>query len=140
MKTEHDYFKSYLCRLFAYESNRCNENCNEKQTFEHLLFYCRHYVNEQNELKNNMKIFVTLRTLFNTDEDIKNVLNFIKKYQDLYEKVNFRHDKERKNTHRKMRKSKVDKEALERFSKIREKNKAKKERRRVFIRHLFDAK
>ena len=78
MKTEHDYFKSYLCKLFAYESNRCNENCNEKQTFEHLLLYCRHYVNEQNELKNNIKIFVTLRTLFNTDEDIKNVLNFIK--------------------------------------------------------------
>ena len=78
MKTEHDYFKSYLCRLFAYESNRCNENCNEKQTSEHLLFHCRHYVNEQNELKNNMKILVTLRTLFNTDEGIKNVLNFIK--------------------------------------------------------------
>ena len=78
MKTEHDYFKSYLCRLFEYESNRCNEKCNEKQTFENLLLYCCHYVNEQNKLKNNMKISITLRTLFNTDEDIKNVLNFIK--------------------------------------------------------------
>ena len=78
MKTEHDYFKSYLCRLLEYESNRCNDNCNEKQTFKHLYLYCRHYINEQNELKNNMKIFVTLRTLFNTDENIENVLNFIK--------------------------------------------------------------
>ena len=70
MKTEHDYFKSYLCKLLEYESNRCNESCNEKQTSEHLLLYCRYYVNEQNKLKNNIKISVTLRTRFNTDEGI----------------------------------------------------------------------
>ena len=78
MKTEHDYFKFYLCKLFEYESNRCNENCKKKQTFKHLLLHCRHYVKKQNELKNNIKISISLRTLFNTDEDIKNVLNFIK--------------------------------------------------------------
>ena len=76
MKIEHDYFKSYLYRLFAYESNQCNEECNEIQTSEHLLLHCRHYVNERKEMKNNMKISITLRTLFNTNEDIKNVLNF----------------------------------------------------------------
>ena len=78
MKIEHDYFKSYLCRLLAYESNRCNEECNETQTSEHLLLYCRHYKKERNEMKNNMKISITLRTLFNTNESIKNVLKFIK--------------------------------------------------------------
>ena len=78
MKIEHDYFKFYLYRLLAYESNQCNEKCNEIQTSEHLLLHCRHYVNERKEIKNNMKISITLRTLFNTNEDIKNVLNFIK--------------------------------------------------------------
>ena len=78
MKIEHGYFKSYLYRLPAYESNQCNEECNEIQTPEHLLLHCCHYVNEQKEMKNNMKISITLRTLFNTNEDIKNVLNFIK--------------------------------------------------------------
>ena len=78
MKIEHDYFKSYLCRLLTYESNRCNEECNEIQTFEHLLLHCRHYKKKRNEMKNNIKISITLRTLFNTNESIKNVLKFIK--------------------------------------------------------------
>ena len=78
MKIEHEYFKSYLYRLSAYESNQCNEECSETQTSEHLLLYCRHYLKERKEMKNNMKIFITLRTLFNTNESIKNVLKFIK--------------------------------------------------------------
>ena len=78
MKIEHDYFKSYFCRLFTYELNRCNEECNEIQTFEHLLLHCRHYKKKRNEMKNNIKISITLRTLFNTNENIKNVLKFIK--------------------------------------------------------------
>ena len=78
MKIEHDFFKFYLYRLFTYELNQCNENCNETQTFEHLLLNCHHFSNERKEMKKNMKIFVTIRTLFNTTESIKNVLNFIK--------------------------------------------------------------
>ena len=78
MKIEHDFFKFYLYRLFAYKSNQCNENCNEIQTFKHLLLKCHHFLNEQKEMKKNMKISVTIRTLFNTTETIKNVLNFIK--------------------------------------------------------------
>ena len=78
MKTEHDYFKFYLCRLFEYELNRCKKSCNEKQIFKHSLLYCRYYVNEKNKFKSNMKTSVTLRTLFNTDENIKTVLDFIK--------------------------------------------------------------
>ena len=78
MKMRHDFFKSYLCILFAYESKQCNENYNEIQISEHLLLNCRHYFNEQKDLKNDMKISITLRTLFNRNENIKNVLNFIK--------------------------------------------------------------
>ena len=78
MKIGHGFFKSYLYRLPAYESNQCNGNCNEIQTPKHLLFNCRHFLNEQKEMKKNMKIPVTIRTLFNTTEGIKNVLNFIK--------------------------------------------------------------
>ena len=39
---------------------------------------CRHYKKKRNEMKNNMKISITLGTLFNTNEGIKNVLKFIK--------------------------------------------------------------
>ena len=78
MKMRHKFLNSYFCRLLAYELNWCNENCNEIQISEHLLLNYRHYINEQRELKKNMKSFVTLRTLFNTNENIKNVLKFIK--------------------------------------------------------------
>ena len=78
MEIKHDFFKFYLCKVFTYELNRCNENCNKIQTSEHLLSNCHHYFDEQKQLKNNMKISVSLRTLFNTSESIKNVLNLIK--------------------------------------------------------------
>ena len=51
IKSEHDFFKFYPCRLLVYESNQCNENCNEIQTFEHLLLNCCHFSNEQKEMK-----------------------------------------------------------------------------------------
>ena len=78
MKIEHDFFKSYLHRLFVYELNQCNKNCNEIQTFEHLLLNCRHFSNEQKEMKKYIKTSMKIRTLFKTTESIKNVLNFIK--------------------------------------------------------------
>ena len=78
MKIEHDFFKFYFVRIFTYESSRCNENCNEIQTFQHLLLNRRHFLNERKEIKKNMRISVTIHTLFNTSEDIKNVLNFRK--------------------------------------------------------------
>ena len=78
MKIGHGFFKPYLVRLSAYESNRCNGDCNEIKTPEHLLLNRRHFLNEQKEMKKNMKIPVTIYTLFNTSEGIKNVLNFIK--------------------------------------------------------------
>ena len=76
MKIGHDFFKSYLVRLLAYELNHCNKDCNQIQTFEHLLLNC-HFLNERKEMEKNMKISVTIYTLFDTSEDIKNVLNFI---------------------------------------------------------------
>ena len=78
IKIEHDFFKFYFHRLLVYELNQCNENCNEIQTFEYLLLNCRHSLTERKEMKKNMKISMTIRTLFNTTESIKNVLNFIK--------------------------------------------------------------
>ena len=75
---KHDFLKSYLYRSFAYKSNRCNENCNEIQISEHLLLNCCHYFNEQKDLKINTKTSITLRTLLNANENIKNVLKFIK--------------------------------------------------------------
>ena len=54
--------------------------------------------------------------------------------------MNFKHDEDRKNAHKEVKKSKINKEALERFSRVREKNEAKRERREMSIRHLSDAK
>ena len=78
MKIEHDFFKFYFYKLFAYKSNQCSENCNEIQTFEYLLLNYRYFLNERKEMKKYIKISVTIRTLFNATENIKNVLNFIK--------------------------------------------------------------
>jgi len=78
MKMGHGFFKSYLFRLPAYETNKCNGACREIQTPEHLLINCRHYFNERQLLIKNMKIPVTLRTLFNTTEGIKNTMEFLK--------------------------------------------------------------
>ena len=78
MKIGHDFFKSYLYRLPAYELNQCNRNCNEIQTLEYLLLNCHHFSNERKETKKNMKIPVMIRMLFNTTKGIKNVLKFIK--------------------------------------------------------------
>ena len=50
IKLEHDYFKSYLKRLSAYDSNLCNV-CKVKQTPEHILLSCRIYKAEQKALK-----------------------------------------------------------------------------------------
>ena len=57
MKIEHDYFNFYLYRLSTYESNRCNENCNEIQTLEHLLLMCRHFSNEQKDMEKKHENF-----------------------------------------------------------------------------------
>ena len=78
IKIEHDFFKYYLYRLIAYESNQCNENCNEIQKFEHLYLNCFYFSNKRKEMKKNMKNSVIMRTLFNTLKDIKNVLIFMK--------------------------------------------------------------
>ena len=50
MKIEHDFFKFYFVRLFAYKSNRCNKGCNEIQTVEHLSLNCRQFLHERKEL------------------------------------------------------------------------------------------
>ena len=78
IKIRHDFFKFYLSRLFTYKSNRCNENCNKIQIFKHLLLNCYHYFNEQKQLEKNIKISISLRTLIDINENIKNVFNVIK--------------------------------------------------------------
>ena len=78
MKIEHDFFKFYFFKLFTYKLNRYNDNCNEIQTFEHLLLNSCHFSNKQKEMKKTKKISIKIHTLFNTSQNIKNVLNFTK--------------------------------------------------------------
>ena len=51
IKLGHGYFKLYLERLPAYDTNLCNV-CKVKQTPEHILLNCRIYKAEQKTLKN----------------------------------------------------------------------------------------
>ena len=64
IKIEHDFFKFYLHKLFVYESNQCNENCNEIQTFKHLLLNCRHFLNKQNEKKKYKSFYDNTQVLY----------------------------------------------------------------------------
>jgi hypothetical protein len=79
MKFEHDFFKSYLVRLPKYDSKNCNENCNETQNPKHLLTDCRHFRDVQSQLIKKMKsLLTTLKTLFDINERVKNLIEFLK--------------------------------------------------------------
>ena len=64
---------------------------------------------------------------------------FYKKHSNLYEKMNFKHEKERKNAWKRIKKFKIKKKHSKNFRKS-EKKKCIKDDEKVFIRHLFDAK
>ena len=87
IKLEHGYFKSYLKRLPAYDTNLCNV-CKVKQTPEHILLNCRIYKAEQKTLKNavlQLKLKsgsesnseLSLKRLLCTGEGIRNTLAFL---------------------------------------------------------------
>jgi hypothetical protein len=79
MKFKHEFFKAYLIRLFKYDSKNCNEDCNKTQTSIHLLTNCCHFRDIQSQLIKKMKsLSTTLQTLFNINEDVKNVEEFLK--------------------------------------------------------------
>jgi ribonuclease HI len=78
LKFEHEYFKSYLIRLSNYETKKCNENCNFTQTSKHLLLHCHYFTHERSIMINQMKSQITtLKTLFKTTKDIKNLRKFL---------------------------------------------------------------
>ena len=87
IKLEHEYFKSYLKRLSAYDSNLCNV-CKIKQTSEHILLSCRIYKAEQKALKNTVLQIksrtepeqnseLSLKRLLCTEKGIRNTLAFL---------------------------------------------------------------
>ena len=87
IKLGHGYFKSYLKRLPAYDTNLCNV-CKVKQTPEHILLNCRIYKAEQKTLKNAVlqskpksgsesNSELSLKRLLCTGEEIRNTLAFL---------------------------------------------------------------
>ena len=87
IKLGHGYFKSYLKRLPAYDTNLCNV-CKVKQTLKHILLSCKIYKAEQKALRNavlqsNQKseseqgLELSLKRLLCTGEGIKNTLAFL---------------------------------------------------------------
>ena len=81
MKIEHHFFKFYHYRLLTYKSNRYNEDCNKVEKFNYLHLNCDHFVNERKKMNKDIKIFVTIGTLLNISESIKNVFNLIKNFR-----------------------------------------------------------
>ena len=88
IKLEHEYFKSYLERLPAYEDNLCHI-CKVKQTLKHILISCKQYKAEQKKLKNTVlrqkakpgtgaNSELSLKRLLCTGEGIKATLAFLK--------------------------------------------------------------
>ena len=88
IKLGHEYFKSYLERLPAYEDNLCHI-CKVKQTPEHILISCKQYKAEQKKLKNTVlrqkakpgtgaNSELSLKRLLCTGEGIKATLAFLK--------------------------------------------------------------
>lgn len=79
LKLGHGFFKSYLVRLFTYDTKKCNGECNYTQDPEHLLIKCRWFQDEKSKLIKQMKpLPTTLQTLFGTNEGIKNLTEFLK--------------------------------------------------------------
>ena len=59
-------FRSYLQRLKDYNSSKCTNRCNQRQTPEHLLLNCIHYFDEILNMKQNIDTTINLNMLFNT--------------------------------------------------------------------------
>ena len=79
MKLEHEFFKLYLIRLLKYDFKNCNDDRNETQLSKHLLIDYRHFRDVQSQLIKKMKSqATTLQTLFNINEGIKNLTEFLK--------------------------------------------------------------
>ena len=66
LKFGHGYFRSYLHRLKDYNSSKCSNRCNQRQTPEHLLLNCIHYFDEIQNIKQNIDTTINLNMLFNT--------------------------------------------------------------------------
>ena len=84
LKLGHDYFKSYLCRLPAYENDLCMF-CEKKQSPEHLLLSCKQLSAERRDLREAIRKEGTLRNeqltlqmLLCTKVSVKHTLNFLK--------------------------------------------------------------
>ena len=79
LKSGHGYFRSYLHRLKDYNSSKCTNLCNERQTPEHLLLNCIHYFEEIQIIKQNVDTTINLNMLFNTKIGNDILINFIVK-------------------------------------------------------------
>ena len=87
MKLDHEYFKVYLHRLSDYDSKKCHEICVRDQISEHLLTVCQYFKKKQSELKNQLRsvnLLYTAKMLFTIQEEIKAVLQFLKKTKMLH--------------------------------------------------------
>ena len=77
LKFGHDYFRSYLHRLKDYNSSKCTNRCNERQTPEHLLLNCNNYFEEIQIMKQSIDTTINLNIFFNTKIGNDILINFI---------------------------------------------------------------
>jgi hypothetical protein len=76
LKLGHGYFKSYLHRLFKYDSKIC-QFCKTTENPEHLILHCRRYAQIRSKIKSDKKLNqLSLKMLFST----KTGLNFLYEY------------------------------------------------------------
>ena len=77
LKLRHDYFRSYLNRLPNYDSAKCIDTCNEKQTSEHLVLHCKHYARDIENMKQKIGQPVNFQILMTTKIGLKNFIEYL---------------------------------------------------------------
>ena len=79
LKSEHDYFKSYLKKLSDYDSNKCDCNNTSIQSSAHLLLSCSKYAAQYNQIKDKLRASnLSLKLLLTTRDEIQAVFDFLK--------------------------------------------------------------
>ena len=79
LKFGHGYFRLYLHRLGDYNSSKCTNRSNERQTPEHLMLNCIHYFEEIQIMKQTADTTSNLNMLFNTKIGNDILIKFIVK-------------------------------------------------------------
>ena len=80
LKLGHGYIKSYLARLGKCTNDLC-QLCGRRENPEHLLLSCKALSAERQELKDRLRVPLSIQILLHTRKGIKETLVFLQQTQ-----------------------------------------------------------